>query len=139
MHKTPLAFVTLFTAALGTGIVGGIFFAFSSFVMAALARIPAAQGIAAMNSINAVVLNPIFMTPFPWHRHSVPGRDRAFVVSVEPARGQVCIGREHRLSLGLCCCHDAFQRTPERSARIGSRGARNRRVLARLCLGLEYL
>ena len=64
MHNTPLTFVVLFAAALGSGIVGGIFFAFSSFVMAALARIPAAQGIAAMNSINVVVVNPIFMTLF---------------------------------------------------------------------------
>jgi uncharacterized membrane protein len=39
-------------AALGSGLVGGVFFAFSTFVMRALARVPAAQGIAAMQSIN---------------------------------------------------------------------------------------
>jgi uncharacterized membrane protein len=32
--------------------VGGIFFAFSAFVMKALDRLPPAQGIAAMQSIN---------------------------------------------------------------------------------------
>jgi uncharacterized membrane protein len=51
-------------AALGCGIVGGVFFAFSTFVMAALARLPAAQGIAAMQSINIVVINPRFMGAF---------------------------------------------------------------------------
>jgi uncharacterized membrane protein len=44
--------------------VAGIFFAFSSFVMKALARIPPAQGIAAMQSINVVVINPVFMAAF---------------------------------------------------------------------------
>lgn len=49
-------------AALGAGLIAGVFFAFSSFVMGALGRLPAAQGIAAMQSINIVVVNPVFMT-----------------------------------------------------------------------------
>lgn len=53
-----------FLAALGSATVGGIFYGFSSFVMKALGRIPAEQGIASMNSINAVVINPSFMLPF---------------------------------------------------------------------------
>jgi uncharacterized membrane protein len=48
----------------GSGLTAGIFFAFSTFVMAALARIPPEQGIAAMNSINVTVINPWFMTVF---------------------------------------------------------------------------
>jgi uncharacterized membrane protein len=59
---------TIFTltaiAAIGSGLIGGIFFAFSTFVMAALGRLPAAQGIAAMQSINIAVLNPWFLAPF---------------------------------------------------------------------------
>ncbi|WP_367875050.1 DUF1772 domain-containing protein [Luteolibacter sp. Populi] len=47
--------------ALGCGIVGGVFFAFSTFIMKALARLPAPQGIAAMQSINIVVINPAFI------------------------------------------------------------------------------
>jgi uncharacterized membrane protein len=43
----PLYALTL-AAALGCGLVGGVFFAFSSFVMAALRRLPPADGIAAM-------------------------------------------------------------------------------------------
>ena len=51
-------------ALLGSALVGGIFFAFSSFVMKALSRLPAAEGIAAMQSINVVVLNPSFLGAF---------------------------------------------------------------------------
>ena len=54
--------VLTIATALGCGAVGGVFFAFSSFVMGALDRLPAAQGIAAMQSINVVVINPVFMT-----------------------------------------------------------------------------
>jgi len=53
-----------FVATLGCGLIGGVFFAFSTFVMGALSRLPAPQGIAAMQSINVVVLNPRFLTPF---------------------------------------------------------------------------
>ncbi|MEK1888327.1 MAG: anthrone oxygenase family protein [Phyllobacterium sp.] len=55
--------LTLF-AALGSGLMAGLFFAFSSFVMAALARLPAEQGIAAMNSINVTILNLSFGLAF---------------------------------------------------------------------------
>lgn len=51
-------------AIIGAGLTAGIFFAFSTFVMAALARIPPEQGIAAMNSINITVINPWFFTVF---------------------------------------------------------------------------
>jgi uncharacterized membrane protein len=52
------------TALLGSALVGGIFFAFSSFVMKALARVPSEEGIGAMQSINVVVLNPSFLGVF---------------------------------------------------------------------------
>ena len=57
-------FVLVCLAALGSAIVGGIFYGFSSFVMRALGRIPPEQGVAAMNSINVVVINPSFMIVF---------------------------------------------------------------------------
>jgi uncharacterized membrane protein len=49
---------------LGAGIVGGVLFAFSTFVMKALGQLPVAQGIAAMQRINVVVLNPLFLGIF---------------------------------------------------------------------------
>ena len=48
----------------GSALVGGIFFAFSSFIMKALARVPSTEGIAAMQSINVVVLNVSFLSAF---------------------------------------------------------------------------
>ena len=55
---------TALAAALGSGVVAGIFFAFSTFVMRALARLPASEGLAAMQSINIAVLNPWFLGVF---------------------------------------------------------------------------
>src|SRR5690242_21172735 len=51
-------------SAVGCGLMAGAFFAFSAFVMKALARLAPAQGIAAMQSINVVVINPIFFAAF---------------------------------------------------------------------------
>ena len=51
-------------AALGAGLVAGIFFAFSAFIMSALGRLPPEGGISAMQSINVVVLNPVFFFVF---------------------------------------------------------------------------
>jgi uncharacterized membrane protein len=59
-----LIFVPTLLATLGCGLIAGAFFAFSSFVMTALARIPSAEGMAAMQSINIVVINPIFLGVF---------------------------------------------------------------------------
>lgn len=54
----------LLVTALGSALVAGIFFAFSNFVMQALARRPPAQGIAAMQAINVTVLNRWFLLAF---------------------------------------------------------------------------
>lgn len=51
-------------AGVGCGLVAGIFLAFSSFVMTALARLPAAQSVAAMQAINVAVINPLFLGLF---------------------------------------------------------------------------
>ena len=61
---TLLTTTTIVIAALGCALVGGIFFAFSNFVMTALARLPASRGIEAMQSINVAVLNKWFLGVF---------------------------------------------------------------------------
>jgi uncharacterized membrane protein len=61
MMDDVLFALTLITA-LGSGLSAGALFAFSSFVMQALARLPPAQGIAAMQSINVLAPTPVFMT-----------------------------------------------------------------------------
>ncbi|MBW4580796.1 MAG: DUF1772 domain-containing protein [Tildeniella nuda ZEHNDER 1965/U140] len=48
-------------AALGCGLVAGVFFAFSTFVMNALARLEPKQGIGAMQAINITAINLLFM------------------------------------------------------------------------------
>lgn len=54
-------FALTLAAALGCGLMAGVFFAFSVFVMRALGRIAPAQGIVAMQSINVAVINPLFL------------------------------------------------------------------------------
>lgn len=58
--RLPLTLV----AAIGCALSAGIFFAFSTFVMQALALQPSAPGIAMMQSINITVINPWFMAAF---------------------------------------------------------------------------
>jgi uncharacterized membrane protein len=55
-------FILTFISALGAGLAAGVFFAFSTFVMPALGRLPPSQGIAAMQHINVKAINPWFMT-----------------------------------------------------------------------------
>ena len=57
------SFLVIF-CALGSGAIGGVFFAFSNFVMPALARIAPAEGIHAMQAINVTVLNRLFLGTF---------------------------------------------------------------------------
>ncbi|HEX2029611.1 MAG TPA: hypothetical protein VHF25_16640, partial [Nitriliruptorales bacterium] len=54
-------FALTLLGALGCGLVGGVFFAFSAFVMKALGRLPAEQGVAAMQAINVAAITPAFM------------------------------------------------------------------------------
>jgi uncharacterized membrane protein len=61
MSDRAMVVLTLW-CALGCGLNAGVFFAFSSFVMPALARLAPSQGIAAMKSINVFAVTPVFMT-----------------------------------------------------------------------------
>lgn len=60
----PWTYALYIAALLGAGLIGGLFFAFSSFVMKALSEIAPAEGIHAMQSINRVVINPAFLGVF---------------------------------------------------------------------------
>jgi uncharacterized membrane protein len=55
-------FALKLVSIIGCAVIAGAFFAFSTFIMNALSRLPPAQGIAAMQSINITVINPLFMT-----------------------------------------------------------------------------
>ena len=54
-------FVLTLLAALSCAMMAGVFFAFSTFVMKALARLPAQQGIGAMQAINVAAVTFAFM------------------------------------------------------------------------------
>ena len=56
--------VLIFLAALGSGIAAGLFFIFSTTIMASFAKLPVPQGIAAMQQINVTIINPLFMLVF---------------------------------------------------------------------------
>jgi uncharacterized repeat protein (TIGR03806 family) len=115
-------------AALGSGLIAGVFFAFSSFVMPALGRILPAQGIAAMQAINVVVLNRSFLGVFVgtaaaclvlgvgallnW---SVPGAGLRLMASVLYLGGCFLVTRAGNLPL-----NDALAALPAESAKAAS-------------------
>lgn len=57
--RTESLFLTL--AILGSGLVAGVFLAFSTFVLRALNQLPPAQAVQAMQNINVTVITPLFM------------------------------------------------------------------------------
>jgi len=59
-----MTFGLTFAAAIGSGLMAGLFFVFSVTVMSALGKLPAPTGIAAMQSINATILSPLFLAAF---------------------------------------------------------------------------
>ncbi|MCX4761184.1 DUF1772 domain-containing protein [Streptomyces sp. NBC_01275] len=56
--------VLALVGALATGLMAGVFCAFSLLVMRGLAALPPAQGVAVMNAINTSAMTPAFMVLF---------------------------------------------------------------------------
>ncbi|HEX2749443.1 MAG TPA: anthrone oxygenase family protein [Verrucomicrobiales bacterium] len=54
----------LWFSAIGCGLLAGLYFAFSAFIMRALGRIDPPAGMAAMNAINAGIVKSLFMPVF---------------------------------------------------------------------------
>jgi uncharacterized membrane protein len=61
-HRIVL--IGLLVAAIGNALVAGVFFAFSSFVMPALARVAPHTGVTAMQAINVTVIRSLFLKTF---------------------------------------------------------------------------
>ncbi|WEX09117.1 anthrone oxygenase family protein [Chelativorans sp. AA-79] len=53
----------LWFTVVGCGLLAGVYFAFSAFIMAALGRVDQVAGVAVMNTINVVIYRSLFM-PF---------------------------------------------------------------------------
>jgi len=51
-------------SAIGCGVMTGVYFTFSAFVMTSLARIATPSGIAAMNAINVEIVRSLFLPLF---------------------------------------------------------------------------
>jgi uncharacterized membrane protein len=60
----PVIRLLLWFSAIGCGLMAGVYFAFSTFIMTALGRIEPVHAIAAMNSISATILRSLFMPLF---------------------------------------------------------------------------
>ncbi len=54
----------LWAAALSSGLIAGIYFAFSAFIMRAFEKLETSQSVAAMNAINDTILRSWFMPLF---------------------------------------------------------------------------
>ena len=61
---STLSTIATITAIVGSALIGGIFFAFSNFIMKALERVPSSEGMLAMQTINVTVLNRWFLGAF---------------------------------------------------------------------------
>ena len=62
MDDVLSVFVKIFLV--GVALTGGSLYAFSTFIMSALKRLPDPEGIRAMQQINITVFSPFFMVPF---------------------------------------------------------------------------
>jgi uncharacterized membrane protein len=54
----------LWFSAIGCGVIGGVYLAFSAFIMTSLGRIDQCAGISAFNAINQEILKSVFMPIF---------------------------------------------------------------------------
>lgn len=64
MTTVAIVRVLAAVAAVGSGVLGGLYLAFSTAVLPALARRPPAEGAAAMREVNRVIQNPVFLLLF---------------------------------------------------------------------------
>jgi len=64
MMASPLASVLLWTTALSSGLMAGIYFAFSGFIMKSFGTLETRYSVVAMNAINETILRSWFMPLF---------------------------------------------------------------------------
>ncbi|WP_232441910.1 anthrone oxygenase family protein [Burkholderia ubonensis] len=62
--RAVVTLVLLWFSAIGCGLMAGVYFAFSTFVMTSLGRLAPAAGVAAMNAINVDIVRSLFMPVF---------------------------------------------------------------------------
>jgi len=62
--STLVVIVFLWAAALSSGVMAGVYLAFSSFIMRSFNQLDASQAVAAMNAINITIVRSVFMPVF---------------------------------------------------------------------------
>ncbi|KWE71117.1 hypothetical protein WL77_10500 [Burkholderia ubonensis] len=62
--RALVTLILLWFSAIGCGLMAGVYFAFSTFVMTSLGRLAPAAGVAAMNAINVDIVRSLFMPVF---------------------------------------------------------------------------
>ncbi|KVZ11098.1 DUF1772 domain-containing protein [Burkholderia ubonensis] len=62
--RALVTLVLLWFSAIGCGLMAGVYFAFSTFVMTSLGRLAPVAGVAAMNAINVDIVRSPFMPVF---------------------------------------------------------------------------
>ena len=112
-----------FLAALGSGLIAGVFFAFSAFVLTALSRLPYQGGIAAMQAITAMIDGTTLVpsTPLEWQvaiefLASITlaiSRRRRRRSPLSSALPRPCAGRSRARSIfSLAACSISTSRSP---------------------------
>ncbi|MFK7989473.1 MAG: DUF1772 domain-containing protein [Sandaracinaceae bacterium] len=95
-------------AAVSCGVMAGVYFAFSAFVMRSLDVLPREQGVAAMQSINEVILTSGFMPLFAGTTALAVGLGVFGLASwSEPGSG-VMLAAAIVYALGMFLCTAAF-------------------------------
>ena len=61
---SPIVTILLWAAALSSGVMAGVYFTFSTFIMRAFGTLEAPQAVTAMNAINTSILRSLFMPLF---------------------------------------------------------------------------
>ena len=64
MTPDKIFLVVAVLAAVGSGLIGGVFFIFSTTIMRTFGRMAPGEGMAAMKMINVVIINPMFLGVF---------------------------------------------------------------------------
>ena len=125
-----LLFILTLLAALGSGLVAGIFFAFSAFIMSALGRVAAQCGIAAMQSINVTVLKSAVFHGLLRDCRPIARFGDCSAARMVRTRRVLFIGWEPTLFSRLYFRDDGLQRTAQQQTRV--RHARKRRRCERI-------
>jgi hypothetical protein len=119
-----LLFPLTLAAALGCGLMAGLFFAFSVAVMKALARLPSAEGIDAMQSINVAIYQSAVSRGFLWNGGGLRSCTDRLALTMARSRYHILAHRRRALFGWHLFSDVGVQRAQEQRAGLGGAGRR---------------